>query len=281
MAGKVDVTVRRRGLVIQLLTDKVFFASGEATLNTEATDLVEKIGGIVRDERSHPVIVEGYTDSDPISTARYQSNWSLSGARASAVVKDFARVGVLANRCPCRDTAARSRSKATPRPKAVREPAGGDRPLAHPHRHGVNSLAHGGAKTMVKKIVPVIVLLAVLGAGYKFVLAKPARRASQSRTSWARSTCSRRSSWSTSPTAASRRCRSAWSSRRRRVAIVAAGGEGAATPPEGYGTMAQEGIVRDVITDVLTDATDKDLIDPKLREGLKGRCSRQSRSRPM
>src|SRR6478752_2816088 len=30
--GKVQVTVRRRGLVIQLLTDKVFFDSGEATL---------------------------------------------------------------------------------------------------------------------------------------------------------------------------------------------------------------------------------------------------------
>src|SRR4051794_24492990 len=98
VSGKVNVTIRRRGLVIQLLTDKVFFDSGDATLKPEANKLVGKIGGIVRDERSHPVVVEGYTDSQPISTSRYASNWSLSGDRASAVVEDFARAGVLANR---------------------------------------------------------------------------------------------------------------------------------------------------------------------------------------
>src|SRR5215213_1222645 len=48
LKGKVNVTVRRRGLVIQLLTDKVFFASGDATLKPEAHRLVSKIGEIVR-----------------------------------------------------------------------------------------------------------------------------------------------------------------------------------------------------------------------------------------
>ena len=98
LSGKVNVTVRRRGLVIQLLTDKVFFSSGQAILHPEAHKLVSKIGAIVRDERSHPVVVEGYTDSQPISTSRYQSNWNLSGDRAAAVVNDFAKIGVLANR---------------------------------------------------------------------------------------------------------------------------------------------------------------------------------------
>ncbi|HET7094244.1 MAG TPA: FAD-dependent oxidoreductase, partial [Thermomicrobiales bacterium] len=42
---------------------------------------------------------------------------------------------------------------------------------------------------------------------------------------------------------------------------VPAGGHEAASPPEGYGAMAQEGIVRDLITGVLTDARDKDLIE--------------------
>jgi chemotaxis protein MotB len=96
--SKVNVTVRRRGLVIQLLTDKVFFSSGEATLHPEAHKLVSKIGQIVRDERSHPVVVEGYTDSQPISNSRFQSNWDLSGARAAAVVNDFAKIGVLSAR---------------------------------------------------------------------------------------------------------------------------------------------------------------------------------------
>ena len=98
VAGKVNVTVRRRGLVIQLLTDKVFFSSGDATLHPEAHKLVSKIGEVVRDERSHPVVVEGYTDSQPISNSRFASNWDLSGARAAAVVNDFAQIGVLSAR---------------------------------------------------------------------------------------------------------------------------------------------------------------------------------------
>ena len=98
LKGKVKVTVRRRGLVIQLLTDKVFFASGHATLKPVATKLVDQIAGVVRDERTHPVVVEGHTDSQPISGTQYPSNWELSGARAGAVVRDFVSNGVLARR---------------------------------------------------------------------------------------------------------------------------------------------------------------------------------------
>jgi flagellar basal body-associated protein FliL len=47
------------------------------------------------------------------------------------------------------------------------------------------------------------------------------------------------------------------------------GGHGAATPPEGYGTEPQEAIVRDLITDTLTDAGDADLIEREGREKLK------------
>jgi chemotaxis protein MotB len=98
LEGKVKVTVRRRGLVIQLLTDKVFFDSGDARLKPSAIKLVDKIAGVVRDEREHPVVVEGHTDSQPISGSQYPSNWELSGARAAAVVRDFVGNGVLARR---------------------------------------------------------------------------------------------------------------------------------------------------------------------------------------
>jgi flagellar basal body-associated protein FliL len=52
-------------------------------------------------------------------------------------------------------------------------------------------------------------------------------------------------------------------------APVAAGGHGAATPPEGYGAEPQEAIIRDVITDAVTDATDAELIEREGREKLK------------
>jgi chemotaxis protein MotB len=98
LQGKVNVTVRRRGLVIQLLTDKVFFASGSATLKPYAKGLVGKIAAVVRDERAHPILVEGHTDSQPISGSQYPSNWELSGARAGAVIRDFVATGVNARR---------------------------------------------------------------------------------------------------------------------------------------------------------------------------------------
>lgn len=98
LKGKVNVTIRRRGLVIQLLTDKVFFDSGSAQLKPYAKKLVDKIAVVVRDEREHPIVVEGHTDSQPISGSQYPSNWELSGARAGAVIRDFVQNGVLARR---------------------------------------------------------------------------------------------------------------------------------------------------------------------------------------
>jgi chemotaxis protein MotB len=98
VASKVNVTVRRRGLVVELLTDGVFFDSGQAAVKPQARRLLAKIGSIIAGERKHPVVVEGHTDSAPIATAQFPSNWELSGARAGAVVRTFERSGVLGKR---------------------------------------------------------------------------------------------------------------------------------------------------------------------------------------
>jgi flagellar protein FliL len=50
---------------------------------------------------------------------------------------------------------------------------------------------------------------------------------------------------------------------------AAAGGEHASKPPEGFGSMAQEAVVRDLITDALTNAHDNELIERKGRTALK------------
>jgi flagellar FliL protein len=47
------------------------------------------------------------------------------------------------------------------------------------------------------------------------------------------------------------------------------GGHGAPAPPEGYGSEPQEAIVRDLITDELTDASDHELIQREGREKIK------------
>jgi chemotaxis protein MotB len=98
LQGRVLTTVRRRGLVVQLLTDKVFFDSGQARLKPGAQRILEQIGVVLRGERTHPIVVEGHTDSQPINGGIYPSNWELSGARSAAVVRMFVHTGVLSKR---------------------------------------------------------------------------------------------------------------------------------------------------------------------------------------
>src|SRR5690349_18241993 len=66
LKGKVLTTVRRRGLEIEILTDKVFFDSGSATLKPQALGILDKVAVILAGEHEHPIVVEGHTDSQPI-----------------------------------------------------------------------------------------------------------------------------------------------------------------------------------------------------------------------
>ncbi len=47
------------------------------------------------------------------------------------------------------------------------------------------------------------------------------------------------------------------------------GGHGAPAPPEGYGTEPQEAVIRDIITNELTDVSDRELIGREGREKIK------------
>jgi len=98
LTGKVETTIRKRGLVVELLTDNVFFDSGQAVLKPGALSLLDRLGDVLRAEQTHPIVVEGHTDSQPISTSQYPSNWELSGARASSVIRTFASDGVPSGR---------------------------------------------------------------------------------------------------------------------------------------------------------------------------------------
>ncbi len=52
-------------------------------------------------------------------------------------------------------------------------------------------------------------------------------------------------------------------------AAPAKGGEGGAAPPDGYGALPQEAVVRDIITDVVTDKSADDLTSRKGRDEIK------------
>ena len=53
-----------------------------------------------------------------------------------------------------------------------------------------------------------------------------------------------------------------------------AGGHGAAKPPEGFGTLPQEAVVRDIVTDNLTNASADQLIERRHRHQLKKRMAK-------
>jgi flagellar basal body-associated protein FliL len=55
----------------------------------------------------------------------------------------------------------------------------------------------------------------------------------------------------------------------------AGGHEAPVAPPEGYGTLEQEAVVRDIVTDEVSGATADDLVKRKMRSRLKKRILKQ------
>jgi chemotaxis protein MotB len=82
--GKLDVHLEARGLVLSL-RQKTFFPSGEDSIPPETYPVVQKIADLIN-QLPNQVRVEGHTDSIPIHTARFNSNWELSTARAIAMM---------------------------------------------------------------------------------------------------------------------------------------------------------------------------------------------------
>jgi chemotaxis protein MotB len=96
--SQVQTTIEKRGLVIKVLTDDLLFASGQATLEDRADGLLGEIAGLLNIDETHPINVEGNTDNVPIHSALYPSNWELSTARASTVVRFLVEHGVASSR---------------------------------------------------------------------------------------------------------------------------------------------------------------------------------------
>ena len=104
-----EVLGRQQGLRIVgdrfVFQSEVLFDAGSALMGTEgygqmtrlATTLKELMAKIP-DDIDWVLRVDGHTDSDPIRTAQFPSNWELSSARAIAVVRHLINQGIPANR---------------------------------------------------------------------------------------------------------------------------------------------------------------------------------------
>lgn len=79
----------RQRLVVSIL-DRVLFPSGQAALTPDGQRILDKVAAILPKLASQRIQIEGHTDNVPISptlSARFPSNWELSAARATEVVR--------------------------------------------------------------------------------------------------------------------------------------------------------------------------------------------------
>ncbi|MCP4021581.1 MAG: OmpA family protein [Desulfobacteraceae bacterium] len=95
LGGEVSVTKTEEGVVITM-SDLLLFPRGGTKLSEKGLDILQKVAGILARLAYH-VKVKGHTDSAPISSARFPSNWELSSARAAVVVRLLAKNGVNPN----------------------------------------------------------------------------------------------------------------------------------------------------------------------------------------
>lgn len=82
------------------MNSSAFFDSGSAILSSGGQFLLIELAENIMSEEyaGYHVTVEGHTDDSPIATERFPSNWELSTARASAVVKFFLEQNIPAER---------------------------------------------------------------------------------------------------------------------------------------------------------------------------------------
>ncbi len=87
---EVSIEFDARGLVIRF-KDNALFDSGQAKLKKSSEEVLYFLGDLLKSEEfiNRAIRVEGHTDNVPIQTSKYPSNWELSTARATNVVKFF------------------------------------------------------------------------------------------------------------------------------------------------------------------------------------------------
>ncbi|HEY4361508.1 MAG TPA: flagellar motor protein MotB [Bryobacteraceae bacterium] len=83
--GRIQISMQPRGLVVSF-TQAALFPSGEDVVSKNAYEGLEKVAGAIN-KLPNPVRLEGHTDSVPIRTPRFRSNWELSAARSIALLE--------------------------------------------------------------------------------------------------------------------------------------------------------------------------------------------------
>jgi len=94
MQGEVKMTKEGLYLTLEEQEGSAYFESGKAEITEQGKSVLNKITPIL-EKLPNEVVIEGHTDNVPIHTIQFDTNWELSTARATNVVKYFVNIEKL------------------------------------------------------------------------------------------------------------------------------------------------------------------------------------------
>jgi chemotaxis protein MotB len=95
--GELQVRQYKDMLTVDV-AEQLFFDSGRADLKDTGKSVLKKVGEAIKGYNDKVVRVVGHTDNVPIKTKTFPSNWELSVARATTVVRYLQETGVPPDR---------------------------------------------------------------------------------------------------------------------------------------------------------------------------------------
>lgn len=93
LGDRISLRMEPDRIVIGLTSD-LLFQSGSATLRPSAGPVLDAVAEALRG-KPNEIRIEGHTDNIPINTMEFNSNWELSAARATAVLRELVDNGGL------------------------------------------------------------------------------------------------------------------------------------------------------------------------------------------
>lgn len=82
----IEVNVEKTVVFISI-SDKLLFKSGSYNVTDKAYTVLEKIAKVINDQPKMEVMIEGHTDTTPISRDVIKDNWDLSALRATSITR--------------------------------------------------------------------------------------------------------------------------------------------------------------------------------------------------
>jgi chemotaxis protein MotB len=96
LGSSAEVVQTEEGVTVRF-DGRVLYHSGAADFKPQARAILDKVAGFLS-KYTFDLYILGHTDSEPIETDRFPSNWELSASRASAALRYLVGRGVSPQR---------------------------------------------------------------------------------------------------------------------------------------------------------------------------------------